>query len=93
MVRQHTLQGTFCDPYYGGNTGFVGWDILSYPGIRMSVSEQDEALNAESGAGAPIRMIFPCLIAAKPPSPIAFPHRWIRPICLTAWEMIPKNGH
>ena len=46
LVRQHTLQGTFCDPYYGGNAGFVGWDILSYPGIRMSVSEQDEALNA-----------------------------------------------
>jgi gluconate 2-dehydrogenase gamma chain len=25
MVRAHTLQGTFCDPYYGGNTNFVGW--------------------------------------------------------------------
>ena len=33
MVRQHTLQGTFCDPYYGGNAGFVGWDLLS---IRAS---------------------------------------------------------
>jgi gluconate 2-dehydrogenase gamma chain len=46
LVRQHTLQGTFCDPYYGGNAGFVGWDLLAYPGIRMSVSEQDEAMNA-----------------------------------------------
>ena len=45
LVRQHTLQGTFCDPYYGGNAGFVGWDMLAYPGIRMSVSEQDEAMN------------------------------------------------
>jgi gluconate 2-dehydrogenase gamma chain len=45
LVRQHTLQGTFCDPYYGGNAGFVGWDLLAYPGIRMSVSEQDEAMN------------------------------------------------
>jgi gluconate 2-dehydrogenase gamma chain len=52
MVRQHTLQGTFCDPYYGGNTGFVGWDLLSYPGIRMSVSEHDEAMNANP---APVR--------------------------------------
>jgi gluconate 2-dehydrogenase gamma chain len=52
MVRQHTLQGTFCDPYYGGNAGYVGWDILSYPGIRMAVSEQDEALNAHP---APVR--------------------------------------
>jgi len=24
LVRAHTLQGTFCDPYYGGNAGFVG---------------------------------------------------------------------
>jgi len=48
LVRQHTLQGTFCDPYYGGNAGFVGWDMIAYPGIRMSVSEQDEAMNAHS---------------------------------------------
>ena len=46
LVRQHTLQGTFCDPYYGGNANFVGWDLLAYPGIRMFVSEQDEAQNA-----------------------------------------------
>jgi gluconate 2-dehydrogenase gamma chain len=46
LVRQHTLQGTFCDPYYGGNSGFVGWDLLAYPGIRMSVSERDEAMSA-----------------------------------------------
>jgi gluconate 2-dehydrogenase gamma chain len=46
LVRQHTLQGTFCDPYYGGNAGFVGWDLIAYPGIRMSVSEQDEAMKA-----------------------------------------------
>jgi gluconate 2-dehydrogenase gamma chain len=46
LVRQHTLQGTFCDPYYGGNADFVGWDLLAYPGIRMFVSEQDEAKNA-----------------------------------------------
>jgi gluconate 2-dehydrogenase gamma chain len=52
LVRQHTLQGTFCDPYYGGNAGFVGWDMLAYPGIRMSVSEQDEAMN---GHPAPAR--------------------------------------
>src|SRR6266702_5848727 len=32
-------------------------------------------------------MIFPCLIAAVPASPIAFPHRWTRPICLSALEM------
>ena len=35
MVRTHTIQGTFCDPYYGGNANFIGWDLIGYPGIRM----------------------------------------------------------
>ena len=34
LVRTHTIQGTFCDPYYGGNANFVGWDLIGYPGIR-----------------------------------------------------------
>jgi gluconate 2-dehydrogenase gamma chain len=47
MVRTHTLQGTFGDPYYGGNANFVGWDLLGYPGIRLNVSAADQALNAK----------------------------------------------
>lgn len=46
MVRNHTIDGTFCDPYYGGNRGFVGWDMLRYPGVRLGVSEADVALGA-----------------------------------------------
>jgi len=46
MVRRHTIDGTFCDPYYGGNQGFVGWDMLGYPGIRLSASETDVAQGA-----------------------------------------------
>ena len=34
MVRAHTIQGTFGDPYYGGNANFVGWDLIGYPGVR-----------------------------------------------------------
>ena len=34
LVRGHTLQGTFCDPIYGGNANFVGWDLIGYPGVR-----------------------------------------------------------
>lgn len=43
MVRNHTIDGTFCDPYYGGNQNFVGWDLIRYPGIRLSSSETDVA--------------------------------------------------
>ena len=42
-VRSHTIQGTFSDPYYGGNRNFVGWDMLGYPGVRLAVSESDMA--------------------------------------------------
>lgn len=38
LVRTHTIQGTFCDPYYGGNTNFIGWELIGYPGARLVVS-------------------------------------------------------
>lgn len=41
IVRNHTIDGTFCDPYYGGNQDFVGWDMLRYPGVRLGASDQD----------------------------------------------------
>ena len=46
MVRNHTIDGTFCDPYYGGNQNFVGWDMVRYPGIRLGASETDVAKGA-----------------------------------------------
>lgn len=42
MVKAHTWQGTFGDPYYGGNANFVGWDLLGYPGVRTMVSAADQ---------------------------------------------------
>jgi gluconate 2-dehydrogenase gamma chain len=45
LVRAHTIQGTFCDPYYGGNANFVGWDLIGYPGLRLAVSENEQRLD------------------------------------------------
>lgn len=42
MVLGHTHQGTFGDPYYGGNAGFVGWDLIRYPGVRTMVTAADQ---------------------------------------------------
>ena len=47
MVRTHTLQGMFGDPYYGGNVNFVGWDLIGYPGIRLNVRVEDQRLGAK----------------------------------------------
>ncbi len=46
LVRTHILQGMLCDPYYGGNRGFVGWKWVGYPGIRMPVKAADQLLTA-----------------------------------------------
>ena len=48
LVRAHTIQGTFCDPYYGGNANFVGWDLIGYPGIRMAVTEDEQRMGVRA---------------------------------------------
>ena len=45
LVRAHTIQGTFGDPYYGGNANFVGWDLIGYPGVRLAVTANDQRLD------------------------------------------------
>lgn len=42
LVLSHTHQGTFGDPYYGGNANFVGWDLIGYPGVRTMVTVADQ---------------------------------------------------
>src|ERR1700746_3416449 len=44
LVRTHTIQGTFCDPYYGGKANFVGWELIACPGIRMAVGEEEQRM-------------------------------------------------
>ncbi len=44
LLRTHTIQGTFCDPYYGGNANFVGWDLIGYPGVRIAVSAEEQRM-------------------------------------------------
>jgi gluconate 2-dehydrogenase gamma chain len=40
LLRQHTIEGMFCDPMHGGNAGLIGWQMLGYPGPQMSYREQ-----------------------------------------------------
>jgi gluconate 2-dehydrogenase gamma chain len=46
-VRGHTIQGTFSDPHYGGNAGFVGWDMIGYPGVRVAVAAEYQQMDVE----------------------------------------------
>lgn len=36
LLRRHTIEGMFCDPMHGGNTGLAGWKLIGYPGPQMS---------------------------------------------------------
>jgi gluconate 2-dehydrogenase gamma chain len=36
MLREHTVEGMFCDPLHGGNANLVGWQMIGYPGPVMS---------------------------------------------------------
>jgi len=35
-LHRLTLEGMFSDPYYGGNQGYAGWDLIGYPGAVMA---------------------------------------------------------
>ena len=42
LMLNHTRQGMFGDPYYGGNANFIGWDLIGYPGVRTMVTAADQ---------------------------------------------------
>jgi gluconate 2-dehydrogenase gamma chain len=36
LLRRHTIEGMFCDPMHGGNIDLIGWQMVGFPGPRMS---------------------------------------------------------
>jgi gluconate 2-dehydrogenase gamma chain len=44
LVREHVLQGTFGDPYWGGNKNGGGWKLMQIPGISLDVKAADQEL-------------------------------------------------
>jgi hypothetical protein len=58
LLLTHTHQGTFGDPYYGGNANFVGWDLIGYPGVRTMVSDAEQKQMEASGLKANHRSAY-----------------------------------
>ena len=50
VVLAHTIQATFCDPFYGGNDRFVGWDLIGYPGVRLIATANDQRMQTSPAA-------------------------------------------
>jgi gluconate 2-dehydrogenase gamma chain len=40
MLKTHTIEGMFCDPMHGGNAGLIGWQLVGFPGPRMSYADE-----------------------------------------------------
>jgi gluconate 2-dehydrogenase gamma chain len=40
VIREHTVEGYFCDPIYGGNRGAVGWLLVGFPGAQWGYTAE-----------------------------------------------------
>jgi gluconate 2-dehydrogenase gamma chain len=45
LVRQHTLEGMFGDPYYHGNANFAGWALIGFPGVNLIIPSKGQAID------------------------------------------------
>ena len=45
LLRQHTIEGMFCDPMHGGNADLIGWRLIGYPGPQMSFRDGIDKYN------------------------------------------------
>jgi gluconate 2-dehydrogenase gamma chain len=66
LVRSHTIEGTFSDPYYGGNANFIGWDLIRYPGVRVSASADEQRLKVAVPANHRSAYDFAMFSKSKP---------------------------
>ena len=48
LLHQNTIEGMFCDPIHGGNAGMVGWQLVGFPGPRLSNLEEIEQYNGRA---------------------------------------------
>lgn len=40
LLRTHTIEGMFCDPMHGGNIDLIGWQLIGFPGPRLSYRDE-----------------------------------------------------
>jgi hypothetical protein len=46
-VLEHTREGMFGDPMYGGNKNYAGWDLVQYPGVKLVWSATEQAVGTK----------------------------------------------
>ena len=56
LLRQNTIEGMFCDPMHGGNVDMVGWQLVGFPGPRMSNYEDFDKHYGEAFRPKPVSL-------------------------------------
>ena len=56
LLRQNTIEGMFCDPMHGGNVDIVGWQLVGFPGPRMSNYDDVDKHFGEAFRPKPVRL-------------------------------------
>jgi len=56
LLRQNTIEGMFCDPIHGGNAGMLGWQLVGFPGPRMSNLEEIEKYYGQAFRPEPLSL-------------------------------------
>ena len=56
VIWEHTVQGMFCDPAYGGNRDAIGWRFLGFPGAQWSYSTEQRGRGFDA-TSIPIRTL------------------------------------
>jgi gluconate 2-dehydrogenase gamma chain len=56
LLRRNTVEGMFCDPLHGGNADMVGWQLIGFPGPRMSNVAEIEKYRGEAFRPKPVAL-------------------------------------
>lgn len=56
LLRQNTIEGMFSDPVHGGNVDMVGWQLVGFPGPRMSNYDEVDKHFGEAFRPKPVNL-------------------------------------
>lgn len=57
VIREHTIEGFFCDPMYGGNRDTAGWRLVGFPGAHWGYAPEQMALGYDAAREVPVQTL------------------------------------
>lgn len=56
VLKRNTIEGMFSDPIHGGNIGMIGWQLIGFPGPRMTNFDDIETHYGEAFRPQPVSL-------------------------------------